>query len=133
MAVERRLARLNDPDELRDVEAARVFVDQIAERPLNGGSVLRLVVETDRSLSSFVVDRKVCRCGDGDHKQLVGARVVDRVALARCNEGGGAGLERMTLAFELELAPAVNHVEQLVARNGSAVARPTGRKADDTL
>src|SRR2546423_9211628 len=50
MAVERRLARLDDADELGDVEAAGVLVDQVAERPLDGGGVLRLVVEADRLL-----------------------------------------------------------------------------------
>src|SRR4051794_27664750 len=51
VAVKGRLARLNDSQKLRHVEAAGVLVDEISEAPLDGGLELRLVVEADRHLA----------------------------------------------------------------------------------
>ena len=47
MAVKGRLAGLDDPDELRDVEATRVLVDEVAERPLLRRIELGLIREAN--------------------------------------------------------------------------------------
>src|SRR5689334_20213092 len=51
VAVERGLARLDDPHELCDVEAARFLVHEIEEGALAGGLELWLIPEADRDLT----------------------------------------------------------------------------------
>src|SRR2546425_10460715 len=51
VAVERRLARLDDSHELRHLEAAGVLVDEIPEAPLDRSLELWLIVEADRHLA----------------------------------------------------------------------------------
>ena len=132
VAVVGRAARLDDADELGRVHAARVLVDEVAERALGVGAQLRLVVETDDHLARGAVhllDRHRRR----DDQQLLRAVVVDHVGLARAHVRGGVGAELVGLTLQLERALAGDGEEELVTAVLAPRQRPPRRVARDVL
>src|SRR5687767_1732222 len=76
-----RTTRLDDPDELGRVHAARVLVDEVAERALRVRAELRAVSEADDHLPRRPVDL-LDRHSRRDDQELARPGVLDRVRLA---------------------------------------------------
>src|SRR5215204_2972861 len=97
MAVVRCATRRDQPEELRDVAAANILVDEVAELPVGTRPERRLVgvadCPADRSVRRVVCLR---RLDDHDY-QVVGARGLELVLLARPHVRAGVRLERMRL------------------------------------
>src|SRR6266511_1941833 len=133
VAVERRLARLDDPDELRHVEAAGVFVDEVLEGPFARGRKLRLVGETDCDAPVAARRLAILRRDDRDEDEVVGAWIVDRVRLARGDEDACFGRELVAPALEIEVAAARDDIEDLLVSVEAPLPRPALAEPDEAL
>src|ERR671931_2192330 len=102
VAVERRLRRLHDAEEL--CHASRL--DEIAEAAFRRSFFLRLVSEADDDAASLTGPPFVVSCDDADDDEVVRARNVERRPLARAGEDAAVRFECMLLAVQLERAAA---------------------------
>src|SRR4029077_3857396 len=82
VAMEGRLARLDDAHELGHVKAAGVLVHEVPEGPLARGVELGLVGEANRHLALAARRLPVLRSENGENVQVLLARVLDRIGLS---------------------------------------------------
>ena len=133
VAVKRRLARLDDSHELRHVEAARVFVDEISEAPLDRRLELGLIVEADGHLALAGGLGPVLRRKHGEHVQVLRAGVLDGVRLAGREKDAHVRFELVRLSVEVEPALALDDVHDLLLPGELSLSRPAGPEADHAL
>ena len=93
VAVEGRLARLDDAHELRHVEAAGVLVHEVPEGPLARGVELGLVGEANRHLALAARRLPVLRARTERTCRVLLTRVLDRIGLAGRDEHAHFRLE----------------------------------------
>src|SRR3990170_1659853 len=106
--------RLDDPDELSRVHAARILVDEVAEGAVRVRAELRAVFEPNDHLSRRPIDL-LDRHGRRDDQEVVGPGIDDRVRLAGADVRSHLRLELVRRTLELERARPRDDVEQLVA------------------
>src|SRR6266550_4577859 len=133
VAVERRLARLDDSHDLRHIEAARVLVDEISEAPLDRSLELWLVVEADRHLALAAGLRAVLGGEHGKDAQVLRAGVLDGIGLAWREIDTHVGFQIMRVPVDVEPALAVHDVQNLLLSGELPLRRPPGPEADHAL
>src|ERR1700675_1593968 len=133
VALEGRLARLDDSHELRHVEAARVLVDEISEAPLDRSLELWLLVEADGHPTFAAGLRTVLGREHGKHAQVLRAGVLDDIGLAWREIDAHVGLELVRASIEVEPSPAVHDVQDLLLSGELPLRRPAGPEVDHAV